>query len=514
MHVLFLHDQNRDNPTLEEHIWMLLRIFNTWKTPGDLKPRLMPYITMTCFPKMLAQINHSRSQLYLKVFREVKLVNIFFSEPQKPATESETRFDMVFLDLFTKTYGRWPRDTFPCLHKLATSKDNQSFQLYNRDTCREFHVVVKSIIESFQDGLSGLNSYRKFLRGDKDANTPTESQTELLLRVNWYGHLLRRLCAGAALRMHLENINVSLAQLLQPAPRKRHSFKKGSDSGLTVLDVDADADVDAEDSEVDEGNFVGDEESDEESEESAAEHQAPWSICLRWLKLLIAQFIAANNLVGCIAVPNFPTISAKILQNTPGSRSLMEWKELLTNTKYFPKKSVVAGRDRDNASIISSLERAISGRPHDLGSRLEGIQKRWQDLIDNPKHKNKKVKVAKNLIKEFRQMEKSLVPGCQELAEDIRKNIEKWLESSAPDPNSSLSLSTVIVRQINNQIDAMLNMCYIFSQFNDPAHFSGTVHCEANLANYLACLPSLPYNEALGEVEVGYLVLLYNSYSY
>jgi len=173
--------------------------------------------------------------------------------------------------------------------------------------------------------------------------------------------------------MHLENINQSLASLLQPAPRRtrRRSFKAGSDGGLDAAVLDADAD--AEGSKVDEGNF----EVDEESEESAAEHQIPWLICLRWLKLLTAQFDAANNLVGRIAVPDFPTISAKILRNTPGARSLMAWKELFNNPKYFPQKSVMAGRDRDNANIISSLERAISGRPCELGSLLEDIQVYW-----------------------------------------------------------------------------------------------------------------------------------------
>ena len=506
-HILFLHGQNRDNPTLEEHIWMLLQIFNTWKTPDDLNPRLLPYVTMTCFPKMLRRINHPRSQFYLKVFNDVKLSNIAFSESKEPkATALETQLDMEFLDLFSKTIGRWPQNRFPHLHELATSKNEPSFQLYNKATYREFHVVVKSIIESFQDGLSTLNLYREELR----RNRPIPDDIPLAVRtVNWYGHLLRRLCGGAALRTHLENINPLLAHLLQPAPRRRRSFKAGSDGGLdaTVLDADADA----EDSEVDEGNF----EVDEESEESAAEHQVPWLICLRWLKLLIAQFDAANTLMGHIAVPDFPTISAKILRNPPGARSLMPWKELLNNPKYFPQESFMASRDRDNANIISSLERAISARPYELGSLLEDIQVYWQRIIKAPKTKDEKEKIASYLNERFCEVEKFLVPGCQATVGDIKRNIEKWLEnSSAHNPNSSLFVSTVVAGQINDQIDSMLDMCYIFSQFDNPAPFSGTVHCEANLANYLAHLPSLPDDEKSGQVDVGYLVLSYNSYSH
>jgi hypothetical protein len=147
----------------------------------------------------------------------------------------------------------------------------------------------------------------------------------------------------------------------------------GSDGGLDAAVLDADEEV--EDPEVDEGNF----EVDSESGESAAEDQIPWLICHRWLKLLVAQFDAVNNLMGRIALPDFPTISAKILRNRPGARSLMPWKELLNNPKYFPLKSVMAGRDRDNANIISSLERAISGKPYELGSFLEDIQVYWQE---------------------------------------------------------------------------------------------------------------------------------------
>jgi len=533
-HVLFLHGQNRANPTLEEHIWMLLKIFNTWKTPDDLNPRLMPYVTMASFPKMLRRINHPRSQFYLKVFNNVKLSNITFirSKSKEPkATALEIQLDMEFLDLFSKTLGRWPQNEFPNLHDLATSKNEQSFKLYNKATFCEFHVVVGSIIKGFQRELEKLNFYREELRDNK----PILGDIPLIVKsVNWYGHLLRRLCGGAALRTHLRNINHLLTHLLLPAPRRRRSFKAGSDGGFDAVvsdaDTDADADVDAdgEDLEIDEGSFKV----NEESEESAAEHQVPWLICLKWLKLLIAQFDAANTLVGHIAVPAFPTISARILRNPPGARSFMPWKDLLKNPKYFPRESVLPGRDRDNANIISSLERAISGKPYELGSLLEDIQVYWQEKIKAPKTKDEKEEIASYLNKQFCKVEKFLVPGCQATLGDIKRNFAQWLEnSSAHNPNPSLQVSMVLAGQINDQIDSMLDMCYIFSQFENPARFSGTVHCEANLANYLSLPdprdlslpdprglslpdPRDPRDEKSEQVQVGYLVLSYNSYSH
>ena len=103
-----------------------------------------------------------------------------------------------------------------------------------------------------------------------------------------------------------------------------------------------------------------------------------------------------------------------------------------------------------------------------------------------PKTKDQKEKIASYLNDRLCKVEKFLVPGCQATAGNIRRDIEKWLEnSSAPNPNSSLSVSTVIA----GQIDSMLDMCYIFSQFDNPTQFSGTVHCEANLANYFSHLP-------------------------
>jgi len=132
-----------------------------------------------------------------------------------------------------------------------------------------------------------------------------------------------------------------------------------------------------------------------------------------------------------------------------------------------------------------------------------------------PKTKDQKEKIASYLNDRLCEVEKFLVPGCQATAGDVWRNIEKWLENSnEPNSNSSLSISTVVAGQINDQIDSMLDMCYIFSQFDNPAQFSGTVHCEANLANYLHHLPSLPIDEKSGKLEVGYLVLSYNSYSY
>jgi hypothetical protein len=313
-------------------------------------------------------MKHFRSKFYLDVLLNVGLEKVVFTESKEVPTARETKSDKVFLGLFVNTRGKWPENIFPHLHNLANNHQGQdgSFRLYNKSTYQEFHRVVISVIHNFQLKLSELNSYYR------EGSCIIKDAKELISKVIWYGHLLQKLCAGAALRMYLESINESLSDLLyQPAPRRRFSFKEVSRSGLdTAVEV-----ADAEELEADDGDF----EVAQDSEESAVEHLRASQICLRWLKLLIAQFDAANILMRHINLPSFPDISIKILRNPPGRRSLMPWKVLLSNPKYFPKQPTRdqvpdTGRDRDNANIISSLERAISSNPYELGFHLEEIQ--------------------------------------------------------------------------------------------------------------------------------------------
>jgi hypothetical protein len=116
-HVLCLHGQNRDNPTLEEHIWMLLRIFNTWKTPNDLKH---PALAI-CYYVILSQDveAHQSSQVpstISRVFRGVNVSNITFSGSKEPkATERETQHDREFLDLFREDSRKMASKILPTL---------------------------------------------------------------------------------------------------------------------------------------------------------------------------------------------------------------------------------------------------------------------------------------------------------------------------------------------------------------------------------------------------------------
>jgi hypothetical protein len=84
----------------------------------------------------------------------------------------------------------------------------------------------------------------------------------------------------------------------------------------------------------------------------------------------------------------------------------------------------MAFRDRDNANIISSLERVISGRPYELGSLLEDIQVHWQGIITAPKTKDQKEEIASYLNTQLCEVEVS----CARLSGDCRKYQEEHRE--------------------------------------------------------------------------------------
>ena len=115
--------------------------------------------------------------------------------------------------------------------------------------------------------------------------------------------------------------------------------------------------------------------------------------------------------------------------------------------------------------------------------------------------KDERLEIANDFDERFRKIKETIgIHGCVAYAQDIRNNLEVW--KGAESQSISISSSLILTK-----IDSMMELCYVFSQFAAPSRFRGTVHCEANMANFLSCSDQ----QKLQDGKVGYLVHVFVS---
>lgn len=503
---------------------MLQRIFNTFKTSETLQPPLFHYIIVTCFPKMCARVDHRRSLFYIEVLRRIKPRGSNFVISKEPLATSETsnndgftqleavpfalsnefatknNHDLEFLKSLVKQKD-FSSIEFPALHKRFSEMENQrELPLYDRETCGEFCSAVNLVLQGFRETLSVLRSYRP----TSDNGHYAEKQDSAApYHVNRYGRLLHKLSRSAALRMYLQHVNPLLSDFSLPPPKRVHWFKEKSADAL-----DREVEADELEAELEVGLETDNKDFEfptEPEEEFARKDTLAWQICLRWIKLLVSHFSAAIMLSEHLAKQEFPQISVRLLQNSPGSNRLIPWKTLLKDRKYFPlltdDYNPGMGPSRSNEEIISLLETAISSDPYHHGFQLQNIRDDWEQIMNGRPTKDERLEIANDFDERFRKIEETIgIRGCVAYAQDIRNNLEVW--KGAESQSISISSSLILTK-----IDSMMELCYVFSQFAAPSRFRGTVHCEANMANFLSCSDQ----QKLQDGKVGYLVHVFVS---
>ncbi|KDR83466.1 hypothetical protein GALMADRAFT_219293 [Galerina marginata CBS 339.88] len=488
----------RYDRTLEEHIWMLQTIFRTCRTKEVVFGPLMHYIIMTCFPKMWAHINHYKSLFYTGVLGSIRPQGTTFIKPKAPLgtsnNEEKAQFDTVAFALSTKRATKIenkhdreflatflivrPSNTYSTLrkHSVKMGKD-QSLCLYNENTCEEFCSSVDYVLKGFRENLSKFNAYKSAL------SNPVKSKVAMYMPkdVDQYGHMLHKLTRGAALRMYLENVNALLSDFHHPPPPKRvFLFKSSTEAARLEALLDAEIDIELQSGrEADYWSF------DPPKPEDTTAPLA-WQVCLRWIKLLVSYFSAASMLVSHICKPEFPPINVRLLRNSPGETSLLPWKDLLKNPKYFPLESAKGYEpetlpDRSNTNIVETINQAILCNPYKHGSNLNVFRNLWGQVMESTLTESETHKIADALDKRFKEFHDTIgIPACRSYAQQIRSELKVWKKGAT---QNSMSAS-LIMSNIMDNITSMMEICYLFSQMQKST-FTGTVHCEANLANYL-----------------------------
>jgi hypothetical protein len=429
-----------------------------------LSDRLLLYVIAASYPKILRRIKHPTLSIpYITSLNQVK--NFHFDESMRSvASKEEIENDRLFLVkyLLTAVEESWLGLSTPNLCQQAKlAKQGDRFQLYTKDTCLEFHLLLSVLLTKFRKSLDDLSKSR----GSEDSEEPTVGSEDFkthLLAVMLDGYALQRIARGSALPMHVKTITPMLNNYNLSTDEAR--------GGGHEFDAELEA---VQPSVIGEGGVRMD----------------LWKSYVDWLKLIVVHFDAVDILLRHVTEPSFPfkSISIKILVPPPVDNALLPWQDLFTDSNLFPTKNDQDPRStKTNVEILGFLENATKLNPKESLKQARAAKTVW---IDRDTDKT---------IKQLGLLMGSGLPGIHECAEKTHGRLKAKTDLSG-------NFDLEITRSIQSMLDNAKFFVDLLKMIEAP-NFTGTLHCEACLASLLKYLlnDDRKHEDLLKQLKVGY----------
>jgi hypothetical protein len=301
----------RGTESFDTHVWILKSLLR--QSEGHLET-LQLYVVAADFKKMLARMKHPVSTHYLACLQRVK--SLICLPLEEVPTQSQEDNNTLFLDDIPILAER-AKTKIPNLEKAAKAAQNKEpFKLYSKDTCMEFHELLREILERFQQSLNDLRTLmRSKVRNSKEPrNSPDQSEPkdimDKLRDVLAFGRTLRGIVQGSAITAHL----AAIAPFLEVKAGKfwPMACESEDDAEFHLLKP--------------------------YSTEGDREPLLPWKSFHDWLRLMVHHFDAIHILDNHLMKFNSLSIdlSIKILYPSLPDENMLPWKDLLENENYFP----------------------------------------------------------------------------------------------------------------------------------------------------------------------------------
>jgi hypothetical protein len=400
-----------------------------------LSDRLTLYIIATCYPKILRRLESKLSTSYINSLTQ--LSDIQFGQFQyEPPSKAEIENDRLFLVNFlapTAADSRIQTQIPSILEQANLAEKGKDFQLYTATTCMEFHALFCELLLRFLQNLQAL----RIFRGNEDP--PHDGCSEFkqrLFAVMYDGGALQKLAKGAALRMHLTNIEASLDQ-----PKANETSRETQD--------ERDEDLEAV----------------QPFAKSVGKPMPLWKSYRDWLRLMIVHFDAVDILVGFATSPQFhyKTISLQVVVPPTVNNELLPWRDLFAKPEFFP-----TGNTQDpfsNNDILKFLESGVKASSPNYGKWAREARRFWV------------TREVDATIMNTDKLKKSALPGWPSCVEKLLANLKDWKSQEHP--------SEFLSREITNLIQSLCDSSTLFSSLAKGLKFLGTLHCEACLASLL-----------------------------
>jgi hypothetical protein len=438
---------------MTKHLWitskllsMKVPVTDNKTEPGydyaDLMQRLQRHVIATCYPKIVHRLQLPASKFFIDSLKSVK--GWKFDEDQRgtPSAKeiaNDAGFAAHFLLLSEENQFAV---NFPNLLEQAKLIENKrDNRLYTKETCLEFHIMLVSRIDDFNQSLLLVNSFKR------PAKPPTEAPPDLqegVLKAAKSGSMLQQLIKGAALQMHLKTI----APLLKGYDPKSLSTPFGPYAKPNEQERDVEFEVVCE----------------------SADY-------LDWLKLLVTHFDAISILVNYVTGPEFKHdgISIEIVLPPPSVvRDILPWQSLLSDPKLFPQTTQDA-HSPDNIKIVTNAEiTKFLTESLAVFPQFKLAKKEW---------KNGQKPATIKCLKKLKEAKiESWVKWAETMMTKVESDDSEFFWDNTLDSDDSENMwASGIDREIKNACESTA----FFAALEENEKFGGTIHCEACLASLL-----------------------------
>lgn len=429
------------------------------------------YVVAADFKKMLARMNHPVSSRYLACFQRVKSMTF---EPIKGALMTRKSYggnDQLFLDHIP--FLAQVADTkIPNLEKTAqAAMKKEPFNLYNEDTCMEFHELLCELLERFHQSLKKLKNVQKLKVKERKEGAHSD-QAEIVKALNQVlalGVALRAMVRGGAIEVHLATITPFLEVMTGKFWPLAH--KSEEDAEFHLLKP--------------------------YSTDGRNEPLLPSKSYHDWLRLMVHHFDAIlvldNHLISLDLPPT--EISIKILYPSLPDDKMLPWKQLLNNENYFPPIPITPDQP-SAAELITFLTSSTIDKDgnniEDLIKDVDAIKKKHTESID----KTGTVYVGfttdiEILTEDMNALKDSSSAGWKDCVVDILEHVE----ALRSDSTAHVQLSWLEV--ISNMLENLKGSFSLYRRVQPSSPlslgtgFTGAGHCEvyAAISNSLSGIP-------------------------
>jgi hypothetical protein len=352
--------------------------------------------------------------------------------------------------------------------------------IYTAETFKDYHTLLCALLSAYENSLERLKS-------------SSESKKENVERIRFFGHIFHRMINGSTIEYHLQNINSLLWD-----HRRGKNVQKDKDTNMDedVQLMDEDADLETNVTAPDDGS------------------EAPiqlWKLYGNWLRLMVAQFSAAETLAIYVQSEKFlnvfndiavkivvlPFVPVKALPLT----TLLERRNLFPDSMDQPNRPGMPSAPT-NVDLLEFI---------DLVQPLMGMLVELQSFVDAI-NGAKTVKISlKGVSKAIAALDTwpnrlPRLPKWQGYGEELKEHFQV-LKS-----NKQLATDSPRFEKITKRLAELKKSAQIFAlmkQTMTPEMAETAGHCEAYLASLLVLSPGDfggKYNEVIREFQVNFFI--------
>jgi len=460
---------NRSKTTIPVHLRVLGKLL-TMEEPSPLGPkrvssvmqgRLMRYVIATCFQKIRRRVRHKTlSQPLIKSLKDLTTFNVGNFERDERSDE-RTGHDRLLLEFLMDTHDDLQAQ-FPKLLERAKNKDDPDFDLYTEDTCAEFHKLFKFLLKRFQEGLDTLHQ----MRGDQNVSTRRSKEFKTAVEtVFTSGYALQRLAHGAALRVHMKAIASKLPSAEETsANEEEEEEEEEGDEDLELVQPYAKV--------------------------NGAVRSELWQSHIDWLRLILVQFDAVDQLVHYFAGDIPRAVSIYVVTPPSPNFRLLRWQKLLEDPRFFP--------------TTTTSKTAVDGPP---GINNDDILNFFTEHLSNVASSVSHVNAANSwwnkrdlgrTISRVEDLKTSTLPGWGRSATDLLDTLNglPGMPESESEEYKQISFDIKSIQQHGFFYSALASTDY-------DNGFGGALHCEAFLASILCDTANISKDLAV-HMQVGH----------